>query len=141
MRLALDLVVGAVGCVTMRFMMAVTLTVASVARSIAAMSAGMNSAEDRAVSKLKAMFDEHKDEYIRFESIENPRHPRPDLCAFLMLHDLLGGSGDMVCSASHDEIWLDVDLELLEEKADSVFIRDLVRCGVRYDIGGLVMFV
>ncbi len=37
---------------------------------------------------LKAVFTAHKEEYQAFEKVENARHERPDLCAFLMLHDL-----------------------------------------------------
>lgn len=90
---------------------------------------------------LKETFDEFDDEYREFGRIQNPRHPRPDICAFLMLHDLLGGKGDMVSGASHDQIYLDVDEEELAEKADRGFIMDLARCGVRYDEDfGIVMF-
>lgn len=94
---------------------------------------------------LHAVFEEmsETDEFLEFDRIENPKHPRPDICAFLMLHDLLGGTGDMVCSASHDEIWLDVNVEKLAKKATPEFIRDLSRCGVWYDseIDSLCMFV
>lgn len=92
---------------------------------------------------LGACFEKHSDEYIRFERIESPRHPRPDLCAFLMLHDLVPQSGDMVCAAEHDEIWLGVDEAALVAVATDDIVRDLVRCGVRYgsDTGSLAMFV
>lgn len=94
---------------------------------------------------LNAVFEEmsEADEFLEFDRIENPRHPRPDICAFLMLHELLGGEGDIIGSASHDEIWLDVDVKKLAAKAAPEFIRDLSRCGVRYDpeTDSLCMFV
>ena len=86
------------------------------------------------MSKLEAMFEEHrKREFIYFERIKVPRHPRPDLCAFLMLHELLGGDETLIYRAENDEIFLRVDTDLLAMRADSDFIRDLVRCGVRYN--------
>jgi hypothetical protein len=48
----------------------------------------------------------------------------------------------MVCSASHDEIWLEVDDEKLSQLTDDQ-ILELARCGVRYDMEHdcLAMFV
>jgi len=93
---------------------------------------------------LNDEFEKHDDEYIKFDRIENPRHPRPDLCAFLMLADLVpSDSGDIVTAAEHDEIYLAVDCEKLAAAATSEHIRDLARCGVRYDesLDCLAMFV
>lgn len=50
------------------------------------------------------------DEYMKFERIEGAPSKRPDICAFLKLDALLGGSGDIVSCACHDEIFLDVAL-------------------------------
>jgi hypothetical protein len=95
------------------------------------------------IEDLHAEFEKYNDEYIKFELIENPRHRRQDLCAFLMLDDLLGGGGGVVSSAGHDEIFIKFDCGDLREKATPDFIRDLVRCGVRYDSNydSLCMFV
>ena len=87
-------------------------------------------------------FEEHSDEeFLKFDSIppEERRHVRSDLCAMLYLHDRLGGMGDAVVAASHDEIWLAWRYEKLTE-ADVVY---LLRCGVRYSDGtdSLCMFV
>jgi hypothetical protein len=99
---------------------------------------------------LKEMFDAADDEFLKFEHIESPRHPAPDLCAFLMLHDLApahnrgdGTVADMIAGASHDEIWLATDVEALEKVATPEIIRDLARCGVRLSEseGSLCMFV
>ncbi|MBC9904789.1 hypothetical protein [Achromobacter xylosoxidans] len=93
---------------------------------------------------LEAVFEKFDDEYIRFERIENPAHSRPDVCAFIMLDRLVpGGKRDMVCSAEHDEIWLDIDLDKLAAVASEEDILALVRCGVRLDndISSLAMFV
>lgn len=99
---------------------------------------------------LQELFDKHEDEYSQFGRIESPRHPRPDVCAFIMLHDLaprepsqLGYVRDMVACAEHDEIWLDTDVSLLAANATEDDIVALIRCGVRYDADteSLAMFV
>ena len=82
---------------------------------------------------IDALFDKHDGEFLHFERIppDQRRHPRPDLCAMVYLHERFGGSGDAVSCARHDEIWLDWDAtacELTEE--DVVYLR---RCGVRFD--------
>ena len=96
------------------------------------------------VEELCELFDEDelRDEYLKFEDIENPRHPRPDLCAFLMLHELVPGTSDMVSDAQHDEIFLDVSLRDLAPVITKEQVRDLIRCGVRTDEygEGLCMF-
>ncbi len=100
------------------------------------------------MSKLRELFAAANDEYLEFERIENPRHPAPDICAFLMLHDLApvrNGVGsqilDIVAAAEHDEIFLATDIEKLAEVATPGIIRDLARCGVRLGDCGLCMFV
>ena len=83
---------------------------------------------------LAATFEKFNNEYITFERVENKRHDRPDLCAFLLLDELLPHAGrDMVCAAEHDEIYLDADCEKLSEVATEDDILTLTRCGVRYD--------
>lgn len=83
---------------------------------------------------LEAAFEECEDEFLRFELVENKLHPRPDLCAFLLLDRLLPNGGqDMVCAAEHDIIYLNVDCERLAEVATQDDILTLARCGVHYD--------
>lgn len=83
---------------------------------------------------LEATFEKFEDESCEFDRVEKKLHPRPDLCAFLLLDKLLPNDGrDMVCAAEHDEIFLDVDCERLAEVATEDDILTLVRCGVRYD--------
>jgi len=81
------------------------------------------------------------DEFLKFEKVANRRSQRPDLHAFLMLDELFPGTSDLVSSASHDEIWLDVDDDQVETLTDEQ-ILELSWCGVRHDSdGGLCMFV
>lgn len=82
---------------------------------------------------LKSLFEKHADEFLNFERVRFKHHPRPDVCAFLMLHDISPHERDMVRSAGHEEIWLDADVEAVAARADEDQIVDLIRCGVRYD--------
>ena len=92
--------------------------------------------------ELTACFEKFEKEFLKFKNIVAPRHPRPDLCAFLMLHDLCPGDRDMVAGAEHDEIFLDVDLEKFAAAVTEPILRDLIRCGVRLgEYEGLAMFV
>ena len=97
--------------------------------------------------ELRDMFEFFNDEFLHYERIEPSRliSSRRDLCAFMMLdagvpfHE---GDRDIVGAAQHDEIFLGVSLEELSAKATPDLIRDLVRCGVRYDetVDSLAMF-
>ncbi len=83
---------------------------------------------------LSEMFDKyHDDEFLEFERIEKPLHRRLDMCAFLILDSLIPGDGDIVGNASHDEIFLDVDIEELAKVITEEQVRDLIRCGVVFN--------
>jgi len=82
---------------------------------------------------LRATFKKHRDEYRKFERVEQPLHPRPDLCAFLLLDRLDPDPGcDLISAAEHDEFFLNTDCEVLSKVATEDDILMLVRCGVRY---------
>lgn len=89
------------------------------------------------------MFDEFEDEFLKFERIEKKLSRRPDLHAFLLLDSLCPGDSDIVAAGEHDEIFLGVDAEALKAVATKEQLRDLHRCGVRFDksTDSLVMFV
>ena len=93
--------------------------------------------------QIKALFEKHHDEYIKFENVKDKLSGRPDIHAFLLLDRLVPSPGsDMVAYSEHDEFYLDVSLDDLSKsliaEADIV---DLVRCGVRIWNGeGLCMF-
>lgn len=88
--------------------------------------------------ELHEMFENFRDEYLKFERIERPAHRRPDVCAFIMLDAAVekrarsGKFMDMVSHAEHDEIYLDIGPDDLAKVATEELVRDLVRCGVRY---------
>jgi hypothetical protein len=91
--------------------------------------------------ELETMFDIYSDEYYKFERVENKKSTRPDLHAFLLLDSLLPDKRDMVCSAEHDQIWLDPDIEELANIITEEQVIELIRCGVMYEEDSLTMFV
>ncbi len=88
------------------------------------------------------LFEKHENDYLRFEKVENKKSTRPDLHAFILLNELFPRDRDLICSAAHDEIWLDVDTGEIETLTENQII-ELNRCGVRYDeeSDSLVMYV
>lgn len=93
---------------------------------------------------LHETFKKYTDDYLKFDRIEDPLHPRPDICAFIWLDMVAPGTQRrMVACAEHDEIWLDVNCELLASVASDDAILMLTRCGIRYDneFDALAMFV
>lgn len=91
---------------------------------------------------LKETFDKFDDEFLDFERVESPLSNRPDLHAFLLLDQLCPGDKDMICAAEHDEFWLSIDTDALASVATEEQIRDLIRCGIRFDddVDSLCMF-
>lgn len=79
------------------------------------------------------------EEYLEFGRVEKKRSSRPDLHAFLMLDELFPSHRDMVCAASHDEIYLDIEESQASSLTDEQ-ILELIRCGVRFSNGSVCMF-
>ncbi len=76
----------------------------------------------------------YQDEFLEFERVENKRSKRADLHAFLLLDELVPGEKrDIVACAQHDEIWLGVDTDKLAGVITEEQVRELIRCGVRFD--------
>jgi hypothetical protein len=83
---------------------------------------------------VQKTFEKFEDWDTEFEQIDNPPHPRPDVCAYILLDRLLPRPGrKMVCGSDHDIIWLDADIGQLAEVATEDDILSLVRCGVFFD--------
>ena len=89
---------------------------------------------------LSELFEKHEEEFLEFDHIANPKHPTPDICAFLMLDEICpatySGSGkvcDIISGAEHDQIYLATDTEKFAEKATEEQVIDLIRCGVMYE--------
>lgn len=90
---------------------------------------------------IAEFFDAHNDDYLEFELVENKRSNRPDLHAFLLLDSIVSGKFDIISSAEHDEIFLEVETEALNNFATDDQLIELIRCGVRLSDGYLAMFV
>ncbi len=91
---------------------------------------------------LEDRFEAADDEFLKFERIPQAdrRHPRRDVCAFIYLHEKLGGEHAIIGDASHDEIHISYS----EKDRDRLTQDDIVyihRCGIRLDEYGLCMFV
>ena len=82
---------------------------------------------------IELIFANNDGEYGKFEMVEDKLSNRPDLCAFLLIDKLLGGSRDMVCASEHDQFYLEADCEVLSLRATEGDIITLIRCGVMFD--------
>lgn len=96
------------------------------------------------IEELIELFETRNDEYLKFDRIENPLHPRPDICVFLLLDKLVPNPRrKMVSGAEHDRIFLDGSLEDISAVITEEDVITLIRCGVSTDDydEGLAMFV
>lgn len=91
--------------------------------------------------KIEELFKKYEHLYLEDQELSDSPIKRRDLRAFLLLDKLVPDKMDMVCSAEHDEIWLQVTPEDLEGKATEAEVIELIRCGIRCDEGMLCMFV
>lgn len=97
-----------------------------------------------AISKLHEVFESFSEDYLKFELYTDPPHDRPDIAAFILLSKLVPEPGhSIIAAAEHDEIWLSTDVEKLANVATEEDIRNLRRCGVRYDrsVHSLALFI
>jgi len=90
---------------------------------------------------VRELFDLFEEDEHRFEDVTEKSSTRSDLCAMLILDRLLPGNRDIICSAEHDMIYFNVDLEDLGNVATVTDIHNLVRCGLMCDGDGLSTFV
>lgn len=112
------------------------------------------------VEEFQKLFDsessegaELEDEFLKFERIESPLHPCPDICGFMLLDKLCptywrsaewkSKRQGIVSGAGHDQIWLATDVEKLAEACTKEDVRTLLRCGIMYDSDSdsMTMFV
>jgi hypothetical protein len=90
--------------------------------------------------QLAELFEKHSDDnHCQFDLIPvaERRHERPDLCGILLLAERfpVKNDRDMICSAEHDQIWFDTELDDYEApwpltEDDVVY---LLRCGLWWD--------
>jgi len=82
--------------------------------------------------EVNELFEKHNEEFLKFDRVEQKLSSRPDIHAFLLLDTLFPGNADIVCSALHDQIYLDVSQDQIDELTEGNVI-DLLRCGILYD--------
>jgi hypothetical protein len=95
------------------------------------------------IDNLEEAFQKVSDagEYLQFSKIEKPLHRRRDIAAFLLLDSLVPDENtDIIEGASHDVVWLSINVEKLAEVATEEDILYLYRCGVRLGEDILEMF-
>ena len=83
--------------------------------------------------KLRDLFEKHDKEFLRFDLVGRTGTTRPDLAAFILLDQLCPATGDIVSGASHDEIYLNIEVDQLANVITEEQVIELIRCGVRYD--------
>lgn len=83
--------------------------------------------------QLRGLFEKHGEAYLKFDLAGRTGTTRPDLADFILLDQLCPASGDIVSGASHDEIYLNIDVEELAKVINEDQVIELIRCGVRYD--------
>jgi len=86
------------------------------------------------MANIKALFEKCSDEFLKFDRVENKLSTRRDLHAFLILDALMPGGRTIISAAEHDVFFLDIEVEELSKTSiTEEQVRDLHRCGVRYD--------
>lgn len=93
---------------------------------------------------LEEIEQKYESEWFRFKELPNKRAKCQETHAFLLLESLIPNlrGGSMICSAEHDQIWLDVLIEDVEKNFNEDQYKELLYCGVFYDseLGCLSMF-
>lgn len=94
--------------------------------------------------RMIEIFNQLADEPI-FPKVSEQLSHRRDLNGMMILANLFPEPTqlDFICCAEHDQIWFDVDINQLAERATEQQILDIMRCGIWFDsnIESLTMFV
>lgn len=88
------------------------------------------------IEELGELFDKHTKEYLHFERIESPLHGCPDICAFLVLSNLVpehvAKHRDIISASEHDEFYLAIEPRQVLDTITEDIVITLIRCGLRY---------
>ena len=86
---------------------------------------------------LEKIFAKYKDEFLKFDRVQTPKHPRRDISAFILLHELAPPVDtiydSIISSAEYHQIWFYVDINTVAKNAKEDQILTLIRCGVIFD--------
>lgn len=85
--------------------------------------------------ELISLFDKYSEEVTlcAFDDVKNKYSKRSDLHAFILLDKIMPSTHDIICSARHQEIFLECKIEKLAKVITEEQIKELVACGVSYD--------
>lgn len=89
---------------------------------------------------LEFNFKKHKKSYQQFGCIEDPPSRRPYICALIHLDKLVPDTKELFNGYVGINLILGVDPEKLAAVATEQDILYLIRCGVRYMGGDLMLF-
>ena len=90
---------------------------------------------------LQKTLIKYDSELYKFDRIENKLSNRSDLHALLLIDSLMPGTSNIIGSATHDCIYLAINVKVLAKVAKEEHIRDLVRCGIFFEDNLLCMHV
>lgn len=94
------------------------------------------------IDEMAELFNRYEScEYLAFDRVANKLSKRHDLHAFIVLDKLFPDDYNIIECASHDEIYLSVNVEEFAEVATEELIIELVRCGVFFDGYSFNMYV
>jgi hypothetical protein len=88
------------------------------------------------MENVEEMFAKVKDEFLKFNKIEEKRSKRRDLCAFIFLSETglsTGETKNIIGEAEHDKIYFEIDMNAFAKHVREAEVLYLVRCGVFYD--------
>lgn len=94
------------------------------------------------IEEMKTAFEgDDGAEFLKFDRIENKRHERPDIHAFLLLAELDKAGMDIIAGAEHEEIFLSPSPAIVARKITPEQCVELARCGVMFrENDGFTMF-
>ncbi len=82
--------------------------------------------------RLIELFEIHDDDHCQDHLVKNARHPRNDVAAMLLLHELLPDeTTDIISWAGHDEISFSPVVRQVVERITEDQVVELIRYGVR----------
>jgi hypothetical protein len=92
--------------------------------------------------EMKSLFKENEGLFLQSDCITERLSQMDDLHAFLLLDKLVPGQQNIIDGASHDEIYISIDVDKLAEVITPEQIQELIRCGIMYsdEVDSLMMF-
>ncbi len=88
------------------------------------------------IESVREMFARNIKEYREFDRVVQKRSQRPDLHAFLMVDELVGGDDPLIATTQAGTVYLNVVAsDLAKAGVSEDVVIELLRCGVVLDHG------